>query len=102
MTSEPKKTGRPSLYTEALAAKICKRLTEGEPLRSICRDKAMPDEATVPRWLADKKKIDKPSGARFMFRRHTMAWAILAMILITAYTFPASARCFKFQRDFMA
>ncbi len=74
MTSAtPKKKGRPSLYTEALAAKICRRLAEGESLRAICRDKAMPDEATVPRWLADKKKIDKPSGARFMFRRHTMA-----------------------------
>ncbi len=59
MTSaKPKKTGRPSLYTEALAARICKRLADGEPLRSICRDKAMPDKATVLRWLADKAKID--------------------------------------------
>jgi hypothetical protein len=56
----PKKTrkGRPSLYTEALAAKICRRLAEGETLRAICRDKAMPDKATVLRWLADKKKAD--------------------------------------------
>ncbi len=56
----PKKTrkGRPSLYTEALAAKICARLAEGETLRAICRDKAMPDKATVLRWLADKAKID--------------------------------------------
>ncbi len=56
----PKKTrkGRPSLYTEALAAEICRRLAEGETLRAICRDKAMPDKATVLRWLADKKKAD--------------------------------------------
>ncbi len=56
----PKKTkkGRPSLYTETLAAKICRRLAEGEPLRSICRDKAMPNKATVLRWLADKAKAD--------------------------------------------
>ncbi len=56
----PKKTkkGRPSLYTEALAAKICQRLAEGETLRSICRDKAMPNKATVLRWLADKKKAE--------------------------------------------
>ena len=53
-----RKKGRPSLYTEALAAKICLRLAEGETLRSICRDKAMPDKATVLRWLADKKKAD--------------------------------------------
>ncbi len=56
--AKPKKKGRPSLYTEALAAKICRRLAEGETLRSVCRDKAMPDKATILRWLADKKKAD--------------------------------------------
>ncbi len=56
----PKKTkkGRPSLYTEALAAKICRRLAEGETLRSICRDDAMPGKTTVLRWLSDKKNGD--------------------------------------------
>ena len=53
-----RKTGRPSLYTEALAAEICRRLAEGESLRSICRDEAMPDKATVLRWLADEAKAD--------------------------------------------
>ncbi len=52
------KKGRPSLYTEALAAKLCLRLAESETLRAICRDEAMPDKATVLRWLADKKKAD--------------------------------------------
>ncbi len=56
--AKPKKKGRPSLYTEALAAKICQRLAEGETLRAICRDKAMPDKANVLRWLGDKKKAD--------------------------------------------
>ena len=53
-----RKTGRPSLYTEALAAEICRRLAEGETLRSLCRDPGMPDKATILRWLADKKKAD--------------------------------------------
>ena len=53
-----RKKGHPSLYTEALAAEICRRLAEGETLRSVCRDKAMPDKATILRWLADKKKAD--------------------------------------------
>ncbi len=44
-----RKKGRPSLYTEALAAKICRRLAEGETLRAICRDKAMPDKASLHR-----------------------------------------------------
>ena len=50
--------GRPSRYTTELAADICRRLADGEPLRSICRDPAMPDKATVLRWLADKAKAD--------------------------------------------
>ncbi len=50
--AKPKKKGRPSLYTEALAADICRRLAEGETLRAICRDKAMPDKATVGETLA--------------------------------------------------
>ncbi len=50
----PKK-GRPSLYTEALAAKICRRLAEGESLRTICADRAMPGLSTVMGWLFDDK-----------------------------------------------
>lgn len=57
-TPKSPKKGRPSLYTEALAAKLCLRLAEGETLRAICRDQAMPDKATVLRWLADEAKAD--------------------------------------------
>ncbi len=56
----PKKTkkGRPSLYTEALAAKICRRLAEGESLRTICGDKTMPAISTVMGWLFNGKHDD--------------------------------------------
>ncbi len=53
-----RKRGRPSRYTPELAAKLCERLAEGETLRAICRDEAMPDKATVLRWLGDKTKTD--------------------------------------------
>ncbi len=56
--AKSKKKGRPSLYTAALAARLCLRLAEGETLRAICRDEAMPDKATVLRWLADEAKAD--------------------------------------------
>ncbi len=52
------KKGRPSLYTEALAAKICERLAEGETLRSVCRDEKMPGKTTVLRWLGDEKNTE--------------------------------------------
>jgi len=52
--SEPpkKKTGRPSKYTPELAAEICERLSNGEPLRQICRDDHMPAWTSVYSWMA--------------------------------------------------
>lgn len=44
--------GRPTDYSEALAADICARLATGEPLVKICRDEHMPGTSTVYRWLA--------------------------------------------------
>lgn len=60
-----KKTGRPSIYSEELAAKICQRLTEGESLRSICLDEAMPAMSTVFVWLKqDKVFVEQYARAR--------------------------------------
>lgn len=52
MNDEVPQVGRPSDYTPEIAAGICARLVEGESLRSICRDDAMPAIATVFKWLA--------------------------------------------------
>lgn len=43
--------GRPSEYTEELAAKICDRIAEGESLVAICSDPAMPSRATIYNWF---------------------------------------------------
>lgn len=44
-----------STYTEEIAAEICDRLSEGEPLRQICRDPHMPNWRTVYHWIEDNK-----------------------------------------------
>lgn len=49
--------GRPSDYTKELADNICARLSEGESLRSVCRDENMPDKSTVFRWLRLHKEF---------------------------------------------
>lgn len=49
------KTGRPSSYTPKIADEICRRLAEGESLRSICEEKAMPSRESVRRWLLDNE-----------------------------------------------
>lgn len=43
--------GRPSDYTQETADLICARLADGESLRSICRDEAMPSCPTVFAWM---------------------------------------------------
>ena len=50
-----KPTGRPSSYSEETGGAICERLSEGESLRSICRDDGMPHVVTVLRWLGDDR-----------------------------------------------
>jgi hypothetical protein len=42
--------GRPSKFTDAVAAEICERLGKGEPLAVICRDAYMPKVQTVSDW----------------------------------------------------
>lgn len=42
--------GRPSDYAQEVADAICARLSEGEPLASICRDEEMPAVRTVSDW----------------------------------------------------
>jgi hypothetical protein len=60
-----KKTGRPTLYNEALAAKICTRLAEGESLRTICQSDDMPGRSTVMAWLVDNEAFqDQYARAR--------------------------------------
>lgn len=46
--------GRASSYTEEAAEEICQRLSEGEPLRQICRDSHMPGWVTVYAWMGER------------------------------------------------
>ena len=55
---KPRKAGRPSGYTEAIAVEICRRIAERESLRKICADPDMPDKTTVLRWLAAKENAE--------------------------------------------
>ena len=54
-----KKIGRPSKYTPELAAEICERLSNGEPLRQICRDAHMPAWTAIYAWAAADKDLSE-------------------------------------------
>jgi len=49
--------GRPTDYTLELSDEICARLSEGESMRSVCRDDAMPVLTTIFRWLRTKPEF---------------------------------------------
>ena len=40
-------------FSQDTADKVCERLANGESLRSICRDDAMPAASTVFKWLSE-------------------------------------------------
>ena len=48
----PKKTGRPSTYDPDIAHQMCEQLSEGVPLREICRQEGFPAWRTVYDWMA--------------------------------------------------
>lgn len=59
--------GRPSTFTDEIAAEICQRLAEGESLISICNDAHMPTKSGVMKWLWDGKHgefVDQYARAR--------------------------------------
>jgi hypothetical protein len=65
------KTGRPTIFTKKLANTICKRIAEGESLRSVCRDEAMPSVSSIMRWLLDDTK--KPFWEQYAHARAAQA-----------------------------
>lgn len=48
-------TGRPSLYTPAIAERILAELSDGRPLERICRDPGMPSSTTVRQWVVENR-----------------------------------------------
>lgn len=67
------KIGRPTIYSEELALKICKRIADGESLRSICRDDDMPERTTVLGWSLD---LSHPFSSKYMHARDLQADAM--------------------------
>lgn len=51
--------GRPSLYSDELAARICEEVASGRSLRSICADDDMPECRTIFRWLAKHDRFSQ-------------------------------------------
>ena len=63
-TDEPKQ-GRPTLYTEELASRICDLVAERVPVVEICAMDDMPSKDTLYRWKRQNKEFsDQYARAR--------------------------------------
>jgi hypothetical protein len=51
--------GPPTIYSDAIAVKICNAIAEGRTLRQVCdSDHSMPHRSTVFRWLAANRSFE--------------------------------------------
>jgi len=48
--------GRPTLYTPEIAKEVCDRLSEGESLRSICKDEHLPSDGAIRLWAREDRE----------------------------------------------
>lgn len=69
---------RTSAYTPEIAEAVCRRLSAGESLRSICRDDAFPPESTVRGWAHDNRE---GFAAQYAHARELQAHAIADELL---------------------
>ncbi len=59
MACKPKKKGRPSGYSEELAAKICEKIVLGLSLRKICEAADMPAISSIFKWMGENKAFSE-------------------------------------------
>ncbi len=72
----------PAIASEDPKAELCRRLIEGESLRTICADAHMPSKPTVCRWLA----ADEAFQAEYRHAREMQGEALAEEILAIADT----------------
>lgn len=65
--------GRPSSYNDETAAEIVERLSNGEPLKKICRDERMPHYVTVLKWQRANPEFDNLSSRAKAEGTHALA-----------------------------
>ena len=80
--------GRPSDYSDKLAAEICGLISEGNSLRSICEKKSMPSCSTIFLWLTKHSEFSE----QYARAREEQADAISDECLFIAETEPDIAR----------
>jgi hypothetical protein len=71
--------GRPTSYTDDLAAFICAEIASGSKLKDICDAENMPSDRSVYRWLASNEVFCQQYARAQSDRSHRMAEEVLEM-----------------------
>lgn len=74
---ESKPVGRPSIFTQELADKICERIAEGASMRTVCAPDDMPNISTVFRWFRTNDEFCKQYARATEERTEAMSEDIL-------------------------
>jgi hypothetical protein len=61
--------GRPTKYTQELAATICERIIDGNSLRKICLADDMPNRDTIHSWLVNNAEFSDQYAQACKLRR---------------------------------
>lgn len=62
--------GRPTLYSDELARKICDLIEDGNSLRKICEEvEGMPNRSSVNKWLSENKEFSDQYARSCIVRR---------------------------------
>ena len=69
--------GRPTDYCPELIDKICDRLTQGESLKTICKDADMPNTSSIFLWLAKYPEFSDKYARAKSAQMDTMAEEIV-------------------------
>ena len=69
--------GRPTIYSDELAADICSRISCNEKVSDICQDEAMPAARTIYYWLSKNKDFAEQYSLAQADRTHAMAEEII-------------------------
>ncbi len=75
--NKPHAGGRPEVYRQKLADKICEKIAEGYSLRTACKGEGMPALSTVFLWFRTKPEFSDQYAKATQERTEAMAEDIL-------------------------
>lgn len=72
-----KKTGRPEIWSQELADKVCEKIAQGYSMRTVCASDDMPAISTLFKWIREKPEFTQQYARATEERTEAMAEDIL-------------------------